>query len=77
MLVRLAWIGPPAPTRKLAQAQAPAQTRFAPLQEKKNIRHGYQEDPGRKVKVCRFQFRSNSIAKFRRCHGSVKFIRSS
>ena len=55
MLVRLAWIGPPAPTRKLAQAQAPAQTRFAPLQEKKNIRHGYQEDPGRKVKVRRFQ----------------------
>ena len=27
--------------------------------------------------TCRFQFRSNSIVKVRRCHGLVKFIRSS
>ena len=39
MLVRLAWTGPAAPTRKPALAGTPPQPRFAPLQEK-NIRHG-------------------------------------
>ena len=40
-------------TYKLALAGTPAQPRFAPLKEK-NIRHGGQVDPGRKVKVCWF-----------------------
>ena len=50
---------------------------------RKNIRHGNTEEPGRKVKVCRFhkvrrfQFQSSSIIKVCRCHGLVKFIRSS
>ena len=76
MLVRLAWTISPAPALKLALAGTPAQPRqprpFAPLQEK-NIRHGNQEDPGRKVKVqvCRCQFRSNSISQVCRCHDSV------
>ena len=39
MLVRSAWTGPPAPARKLALAEAPAQPRFAPLQEKKYQAH--------------------------------------
>ena len=52
MLVRSAFQGPLALARKLAQAGTPAQPRFSPLQEK-NIRHEGQEDPGRKVKVCR------------------------
>ena len=34
MLVRLAWIGPLAPARKLALAGTPAQPCFAPLQKK-------------------------------------------
>ena len=47
------------------------------------IRHGGLEDPGCKIKVCRFhevcrfQFRSCSIVKVCRCHGLVKFIWSS
>ena len=50
-----------------------AHTGFAPLQEK-NIRHGGSEDPGSKVKVCRFhkvcwfQFWSYSINNVCRCH---------
>ena len=41
MLVRSAWTGPPAPApaHKLALAEAPAQPRFAPLQEKKYQAH--------------------------------------
>ena len=36
MLMRMAWAGPPAPARKLAVAETPAQPRFAPIQEKKH-----------------------------------------
>ena len=56
--------------------------KIAPLKAK-NIRHGGQEDPERKIKVCQFhkvcwcQFWSCSIVKVCCCHGSVIFIRSS
>ena len=73
MLVQSAWIGPPAPARKLALDGTPFWPHFAPLQEK-NIRHG---DPGHKIKVCWFQFWSCSIVKVCYCHDSVIFIRSS
>ena len=74
MLVRLAWTGSPAPACKLALAGTPAKPcqphRFSPLQEKKNIRHGYQEDTGHKVKVqqfqqvCRFHFGLIQLIRF-------------